>query len=253
MNRAYWETVAADYDNAVLSVYDHDTAGAVRACIEAAANHSARAADLGCGVGKFTPLLAQHFAHVEACDLSDRGAAETRVRCRDLDNVTVRRLNLAGAPLPFAPVALVLCVNVLIMPALDARRRAWRAVTNQVDHGGRLILVVPSVESAHYGQFRELESSLDGGCTCAEALDRTRQPRRSARDLGQGVHRLRGLRTKHYLREELEWLLAAHEMEVEEIAKLEFDPALAAGPGDQVRGVGELPAHWDWLVVARRQ
>lgn len=250
MNRAYWESVAADYDNAVLSVFDHDTAGAVRARIEAAADPSARAADLGCGVGKFTPLLARHFAHVEACDLSSRGVAETRGHCGGANNVTVRRLDLAGAALPFEPVAFVLCVNVLIMPALDARRRAWRAVTNQVAHGGRLVLVVPSVESAHYSDFRELESRLDGGCTCAEALERTHQPRGAARDLGQGVHRLRGLRTKHYLREELEWLLPAHEMEVEEITKLEFDGALAADSGEHAHVAAPL---WDWLVVARRR
>jgi len=251
MNRAYWETVAADYDNAVLSVFEHDTAGAVQARIEAAADPAARAADLGCGVGKFTPLLAQCFGHVEACDLSARGVAGTRERCRAFSNVTVRRIDLARTPLPFAPVDLALCVNVLIMPALDARRRAWRAVTNQVDHGGRLLLVVPSVESAHFNRFRELESGLDDGCTCAEALGRAHWSGDSGRDLGQGVLRLRGLRTKHYLREELEWLVSAHEFDVDEITKLEFAPPTASAPDAIIPGA-HAPL-WDWLVVARRR
>ncbi|MBE2213129.1 MAG: class I SAM-dependent methyltransferase [Opitutaceae bacterium] len=250
MNRAYWETVAADYDNSVLSVFDHDIAGAVQARIEAAADPSARAADLGCGVGKFTPALARCFGHVEACDLSARGVAETRERCRDLDNVTVRRIDLARTPLPFAPVDLVLCVNVLIMPALDARRRTWRAVANQVDHGGRLVLVVPSVESAHFDRFCDLERDLDDGCTCAEALGRAR-PGDSGRDLGQGVFRLRGLRTKHYLREELEWLLSAHEFDVDEITKLEFAASPAPAAGADIPGIHAT--FWDWLVVARRR
>jgi len=251
MNRAYWETVAADYDREVLSVFDHDAAGAVQARIEAAADPGARAADLGCGVGKFTPLLARHFREVEACDLSARGVAETRRSCRSQGHVTVRRHDLASTPLPFAPVAFVLCVNVLIMPALDVRRRAWRAVTNQVDHGGRLVLVVPSVESAHYDQFRELESNLDGGCTCAEALDRMHRPGGTVRDLGQGVVRLRGLRTKHYLREELEWLLPAHELDVEEITKLDLVAPRETAP-DSIQA-GPESCLWDWLVVARRR
>jgi SAM-dependent methyltransferase len=251
MNRAYWETVAADYDNAVLSVFDHDAAGAVQARIEVAADPEGRAADLGCGIGKFTSLLARSFGQVEACDLSARGVVETRERCREFSNVTVRRHDLAGAPLPFAPVAFALCVNVLIMPALDVRRRAWRAVANQVDCGGRLVLVVPSVESAHYDRFRELESGLDDGCTCAEALDRLHRPGGPTRDLEQGVVRLRGLRTKHYLREELEWLLPAHELNLEEITKLEFAAPSASAPDTTISG-----AHsplWDWLVVARRR
>ena len=252
MNRAYWETVAADYENAVLSVFDRDRAGAVRARIEAVADPAARAADLGCGVGKFTELLARHFAHVEACDLSGRGVAETRERCREYDNVTVRRADLAGAPLPFAPVSFVLCVNVLLMPGLDLRRRAWRAVTNQVDHEGVLVLVVPSHEAMHFGRFRALETWLDDGHSCGEALERSREPdRSSARDLGQGVHRLRGLRTKHYLREELEWLLRAHEMEVDEITMLEYSAAIVKG-ADDVASV-EAPPLWDWLAVARRR
>lgn len=250
MSRAYWETVAADYGNAVLSVFDHDTAGLVQARISAAAAPEARAADLGCGVGKFTPLLAGAFAGVEACDLSARGVAETRARCRPHANVNVRRLDLARDPLPFAPVEFVLCVNVLIMPALDRRLRVWRAVTNQVDHGGSLLLVVPSLESLHYEQFLALEASLHEGHSCAEAIRRSMPRRGSVADLHQGVHRLDGQRTKHYLREELERMLHSHEFDLTDVEKIHYpghwlhrDPALASS----------VRQPWDWLVVARRR
>lgn len=252
MNRAYWETVAANYEREVLSVFDCDADGLVcsRIASAGAAAPVGHAADLGCGVGKFTPCLAQAFARVEACDLSARAVEETRTRCRSHHNVDVRRHDLAGAPLPFAPVAFVLCVNVLIMPALDVRRRAWRAVTNQVERGGELLLVVPALESAHFTCFRALEAFLDEGFSCAESIRRAAPGRDSAADLRQGVHRLDGLRTKHYLREELEWLLQTHEFDVTEVLKLEYRTGVA---GRENPGAGSGPRPWDWLVTARRR
>lgn len=265
MNRAYWDRVAGNYDNSVLSVFNHDTAGLVSSRLAAAgaARPDSTAADLGCGVGKFTPLLARAFERVHACDLSPRGIAATRLCCEPFSNVRFWELDLARDPMPFAPVDFVLCVNLLIMPGLDERLRAWRAVTNQLAHDGTLLLVVPSVESVHYGYYRALESGLCAGHSCATSLRASAPSQGSLSDLHQGVHRLSGLRTKHYLREELEWMLPAHELDLLELVKLEYRPgpagvdsvatadcASADPPGTSA---GEEPVAWDWLVVARRR
>jgi SAM-dependent methyltransferase len=210
----------------VLSVFDHDTAGMVRTRIAAAsaAVPAGRAADLGCGTGKFTPLLARAFARVQACDRSARGLQETRVRCQAQNNIDFWHFDLACDPAPFAPVEFVLCVNV----------------TNQVAHDGTLLLVVPSLESVQLGYFAAFEACLHDGISCAESLRRSAPGDDAVLDLHQGVHRLDGLRTKHYLREELQRMLPAHEFDVTEIVKLEY-PADAAS------------ASWDWLVCARRR
>lgn len=252
MDRAYWEAVAADYEGSVLSVFDHDVDGAVQERIERAADPAGAAADLGCGVGKFTPLLARCFGRVLACDLTAAGVAATRERCREFAHVDVRRHDLARGEPAGAPVDFVLCVNVLIMPALDARRRAWRSVTNVVQHGGSLVLVVPSAECAQFTQFRELERCLDEGWTCAQSVARSSQPGATARDLSQGIHRLRGLRTKHYLRDELAWLLTGHEMDVREITRLRY-AADAGGGAEEGQDAAPVAAAWDWLVVAQRR
>lgn len=242
MNEAYWDSVAADYEGQVLSVFDHDVAGQVSARIAEAAQRgggSGHAADLGCGVGKFIPSLARAFAHVHACDRSPCAIDAARSAGAAFDNVSYGCFDLAADPVPFAPVDCVLCVNVLLMPSLDERLRAWRAVTNQLAWGGTLVLVVPSLESVQLGYFAAVEARLQEGGTCAESLRCVSTAAATVEGLQQGVHPLAGLPTKHYLREELERMLPAHECEVLDVEKLMYPTV--------------QPGSWDWLVTARRR
>ncbi len=246
MNRAYWDSVAEDYDRAVLSVFDHDPRRLVASRIKSASEEmqgEGRAADLGCGVVKFLPLLANAFKEVEACDFSPRSLEQARARCRSVSNVTIRNVDLASERLPFEPVDFVLCVNVLIMPELDERLRAWRAVTNQVARGGMLLLIVPSLESAQMEVFRDLAVRLDEGQSCAEAIRAGRPPAATVDHLQFGVRTLNGQPTKHYLRVELASMLSGHEFDVAEIVELAY-PSEAEGVA---------PGAWDWLALARRR
>jgi SAM-dependent methyltransferase len=250
MNRAYWDAVAEDYDSEIFSVLDHDTGGLIAGHIDRLGDRTRTAADLGCGVGKFTPLLADAFGRVHACDLSPKLLAQARRACRDRDNVDFLQTDLGRVAHPFEPVDFVLCVNVLIMAGLEARMSVLRAVTAQVKHGGHLLLVVPSVESMLYTQFRRIDWCLRDGMDCAEAVRDSTPSHGSVRQLHQGIRPIDGVPTKHHLREELLVLLRNHEMDVLSVEKLtypwttEFDdpPAWMEGPSP-----------WDWLVVARRR
>lgn len=242
MDRKYWDSVSESYQKKVLSVFDHDEKGLVCQRIQKAgeANPHARAADLGCGVGLFTPLLAKNFASVEACDLSETGINETRKHCAGFSNISFHRLDFVKDAMPFEPVDFVLCVNVLLMPSLDESLRAWRCVTNQIASGGTLILVVPSLESIQMEHFRAVDAYIEDGETCADALKLGQEQNATSSDLQQGIHLLDGLRTKHYLKAELKAMLANHEFDVEEIVKIKYSASTVAGS-------------WDWLVGAKRR
>lgn len=250
MDQAYWDAVSADYDSEIFSVLDNDTGGLIAGHIARLGGGELIAADLGCGTGKFTPLLARAFGRVHACDLSANLLARARHVCRDFDNVDFLQTDLGRVAHPFDPVDFVLCVNVLIMAGLDARMGALRAVTAQVKSGGHLLLVTPSTESMLYTQFRRIDWCLREGMDCDVAIRDSVPVRGSVRDLHQGIRPIDGMPTKHHLREELLVLLRGHEMEILSIEKLTYPWTTEfRDPPSWMEG----PHPWDWLVLARRK
>ena len=128
------------------------------------------------------------------------------------------------------------------MPALAQRRRAWETVLNQVSEGGTILLVVPSAESIQMEYIQSVEAELVHGSDCQSAMRNSVFEKASTQDLRLGVHQLDGVRTKHYLMEELLQLLCSRRFEIQETRKLRYPPQ---GPG--------LPESWDWLIVAQRR
>jgi len=245
LNQAYWENVCKNYDTEVLSVWDRDRDGVIRQKIETLAETlpaGASVADFGCGVGKFLPLLTRHFDAVEACDYSLSGLERAKQTKKESASCELRfhQLDFSVDPVPFVPVDVVLCINVLLVACFDTRMRCWRTVTNQVASGGWLLLVVPSLESILMQQHLERESLLQSGQGCETSLHDCMPDGSTAIDLHQGVHLLEGFRTKHYFKEELVHLLSEHHFEKIEIRRLEYRP------------VGDKYQSWDWFVCARR-
>ena len=104
------------------------------------------------------------------------------------------------------------------------------------------MLVVPSLESVQMEFYRSIATRLDEGEGCGEAVRNSIDERALATDLRMGVFQLDGVRTKHYLKDEVKQMLRDHEFELEEVSKLKY-------PQDEDTSFSP----WDWLVVARRR
>jgi SAM-dependent methyltransferase len=250
MNRAYWDDLADDYDQQIFSVLQSDNDGQIAACIAKHASPTKTAADLGCGPGQITPLLAQNFSRVHACDISRGLLQSARERCADHGNVDFHRYDLSGSKAPpFEPVDFVLCVNVLLTADLETRERLWERVTSVVDYGGTLLLVVPSLESALYTNFRRLDSHVRAGASGDQAISESLPRDGNVPQLEQGVRGIDGVETKHFLREEIIVQLADRSLQVAEITKITYDWTTEfAEPPDWLG-----PPHpWNWLVIANR-
>lgn len=250
MNRAYWDDLADDYDQQIFSVLQSDNDGQIAACIAQHAAPTKTAADLGCGPGQITPMLAQNFSRVHACDISRGLLHSAQERCADFNNVDFHRYDLSGSKAPpFAPVDFVLCVNVLLTADLETRERLWERVTSLVDHNGTLLLVVPSHESALYTNFRRLDSHVRSGASGNEAIAESLSLEGNVPQLEQGVRGIDGVKTKHFLREEIIVQLADRSLQVTEITKITYDWTTEFAEPPEWLG----PPHpWNWLVVAQR-
>lgn len=244
MNLAYWNRISENYQSEILSVFDNDIQGMVEEKIAEAgiAYPEGTAADIGCGVGRFLPSLADVFATVHACDLSPVGIRKAKHRASSCDNISFHEVDLSAESPPFHPVDFVLCVNVLIMPAIGQRMRAWESVLNQVSYKGTLALVTPSAESIQMEELRSIESKISLGIGHEEAIKDSVREKASVKDLRLGIHQLDGVRTKHYLREELMQLLSARGFQIDSAQKLRYPPQSP-----------ESQESWDWLIVAHRK
>ncbi len=83
-----WKQAAGDYEGEVLSVFENDHKGKVGSLIRRFGHKQALAIDIGCGVGKFLPLLARHFGEVHACDYSTAMLENARNRHTHLRQLT---------------------------------------------------------------------------------------------------------------------------------------------------------------------
>ncbi len=248
MDRDYWERVGERYEREIFASSLSDTTGVIRRRLDELANPKAVAADFGCGVGHYLPLLARRFRQVHGIDFAVSLLEQARARTRDFDNVTIHRANLASgrARLSFPKVGVAVCANVLISNDESVRRGILRTIRKQMVRGGQLLLLVPSLEAEVYTSQMLAEWNRRQGHRNNETHA---SGFRSVPDMVQGLVDIEGVLTKHYLREELEVLLANSGFEAASFDKVEYrwDTELDAPP----RWITRSPRPWDWLVVAK--
>ena len=249
MDEKYWDTVGTAYDEEIFSVLANDDGGVIRAAVEQFANRGAVAGDFGCGVGKFLPMLAEEFRYVYAFDISATCLEQAQEKCAELENVSIAQCDLARPRLRLEEVDFALSVNVLIMPERQVRRGILRTIERHVREGGHFVLVVPSLESALYSDFRLVQWNLRSGLDYDEAVWELGEGANKNSTWREGLVAINGVATKHYLREELEAIFARSRFELLNFEKVEYSwkTEFEKPPG----WMGE-PYPWDWMVVLKK-
>ena len=134
---------------------------------------------------------------------------------------------------------------------MNIRHRMLEAMGKVLKPGGHLVLVVPSLESSLLVDLRFVQWRWKDGSSFGRAL-RSVYPQDPLADhkARQGILGIDGVATKHYLREELHFILEDAGMDVKEVVKIEYswDTEFERVP----RWMRE-PYPWDWLVIARRE
>lgn len=252
MDATYWEEIGENYEETIFDSASKDRHGVIRQRLDEYADATAVATDFGCGVGHYLPLLARRFRRIHGVDGTESLLDRARERCRELDNVTIQRANLAGARTKLAePKARFgICANVLISEDGALRRGILRCVHRHLAKRGVAFFLLPSFESALFANQRLVEWNRRLGYDEADALASGIPPtRRGARDLLRSLVRIEGVPTKHYLREEATVFLESGGFRVVSVDKVEYDwDTEFDDPPSWMRS----PGPWDWLFVAKR-
>lgn len=138
---ALWDAEAATFDEAAdHGLRDPDVREAWRALLVSVLPAApARVADLGCGTGTLSLLLADEGHAVDGLDLSPEMVRLARAKAGDRDDVRFTVEDAAEVSLPRGVYDVVLCRHVLwAMPDPAAALTRW---LDLLAPGGRLVLV----------------------------------------------------------------------------------------------------------------
>jgi 2-polyprenyl-3-methyl-5-hydroxy-6-metoxy-1,4-benzoquinol methylase len=251
MDVKYWNEVAENYDHEIFDVLAHDKGSLISERIEDFASAAKKAADLGCGIGKFLPILSGGFGHVYAYDISEKCLEQAREKCSGLSNIDYLLADLSKKKIKLPKVDFVLCVNSIIMPSMVKRFRYLRAISDHLNAEGHMILVVPSFESAIFSKIRRIEWHMRRGVSYGAAVMAvwSANNRQKTSHLQQGIVNIDNVPTKHYLKEELRATLRDFGFEIHEFLRIEY--GWETEFSDPPHWMKE-PFPWDWLVTARK-
>jgi len=150
MNADDWDKLANDYAAEVCDIFMHDRRGVISGWLKSTGLLKGRRTvlDIGCGIGSFFRKYGRSFGAKIGTDHSDRMLHFARSRCRDQADITWERADVFALPARWrAGTDLAICANVLTFVAPGACRRALRQIVRTVKPGGRVLLIIPSLES----------------------------------------------------------------------------------------------------------
>ncbi|HLP49799.1 MAG TPA: class I SAM-dependent methyltransferase [Chitinophagales bacterium] len=244
MDRKYWEEVALVHDDKIFDVFSHDTKRVIHKNILKYASKSKTAMDLGCAIGNWLPLLSPAFKKVYAVDIAKHYIDLAKEYNKHLKNIEYIHADLGKLKTKLT-ADMVVCINTLLTPKAKDRNAAYETVIKAVAKNGYLVLVVPALESALYSEhvlnyWNEKDK---------KAGKKVTKEKMKQGDPFAGVIHLDTTPTKHYLKEELHFMLQNSGFEIIETNKVEYTwETEFTNPPKWLKA----PFPWDWLVVAKR-
>lgn len=248
-----WDGLAETFDADVFDPTGTDLGGAFTRALRRVGRVET-AVDLGCGTGRLLPRLRRRAERVVGIDFAPELLRVARSRLGDDDRVELRCADLARPLRAPRGADLATCANVLLSPDESTRTAVLRNCRRVLAPGGALLLIVPALESALWVNDRLVawnrRAGLHGASAFRGGIAAGPATPSATRDLAGGVVDQGGVRTKHYLKEELVDALRRVRLEPGAVDRIEYPwdayfdspPAWLGAPGP-----------WDWLVHATRR
>ena len=139
-----------------------------------------------------------------------------------------------------------ICINAILTDSLKKRNVFFTNLKKCIKKNGYLILVIPSLESSMLTSIIRQRWDPDKD---ANGIIRKNKSGFQLKNMLQGNAEIDSVPTKHYLKEELQLLLANEGFKTEDFQKIEYDwnTEFLKPP----KWLTE-PKPWDWMVMARK-
>ena len=248
MERKYWEKMAPSYNEEIFDVLRNDKKALIRSVIRRHASPHKTVIDIGCAIGKWLPVLAPAFKKVVAVDISAKNLEIAQQLYARYKNVQYLRADMSGPSTRVPRCDFGICINAILTPDARDRHIFFQSLRACVKKGGRIVITVPSLESWMLTHVLQQQYKIDQRYfpptrNAREALSKWNNIRKGNVEIDRVAH-------KHYLEEELHYLLQDAGFVAEEIRKIEYgwDTEFHQPP----RWLKQ-PGPWDWMVVARKK
>jgi 2-polyprenyl-3-methyl-5-hydroxy-6-metoxy-1,4-benzoquinol methylase len=248
MNRSYWEKIASSYNDEIFDVLHNDKKALIRKQIKKFASRNKSVIDIGCAIGKWLPVLSPSFKEVYAIDISAKNLEIARQLYPQYKNVEYIRVDMSGKKNNLPTCDFGICINAILTPLQKERMKFFRSLTYCIKKGGRIIITVPSLESYLLTSIVQQQWKIDRHLfpdtkNKSEALRKWNNIRRGNAEIDEVPH-------KHFLKEELQLLLAEVGFITESFQKIEY--GWTTEFHKPPRWLKE-PRPWDWMLVARKK
>jgi 2-polyprenyl-3-methyl-5-hydroxy-6-metoxy-1,4-benzoquinol methylase len=248
MERKYWEKIAPAYNDEIFDVLGNDKKALIRSAIESIASPSKTILDAGCAVGKWIPVLSPLFKKLVAVDISSKNLAIAAKNYDTYTNVEYLEADLSSGKTMLPECDEAICINAILTDSLKKRTVFFHNLSSCIKKNGHLILVVPSLESWLLTRIVQHQWKIDKKLFDEKLSGK--EAKKRYRNIQQGNTEIDNVATKHYLREELLFLLSHEGFVVKESKKIEYNwHTEFIKPPEWL----DEPAPWDWLVIAKKK
>ena len=249
MDKQYWDALASDYKQQVLSVYDNDKHDILASLLDQYIKGDSDVADFGCGIGGGIPLLASRARTVYALDLSDDLLKRAQTRNKAFNNVQYQQCDLVNEYPDIPAVQCIVNVNVLISPDRHIREQLLDAIWHSLRAKGFLILVVPSLEThlwIYHNAFEKQLAKTGHKSNVRRSIKATIN--REVISMAEGILKMPDTETKCYQGHELDYFLTTNGFNVVSRSELPYP-----WKEELLRIVNpNIAKPWHWLVVAQK-
>ena len=247
MNRTYWEKIAPVYGEEIFDVLLNDKKALIRSVIRKYASKNKTVIDIGCAIGKWLPVLSPAFKKVIAVDISAKNLEIAQQLYPQYKNVQYLRADMSGKKTNVPPGDFGICINAILTPDLKERTTFFQSLSACVKKGGRIVITIPSLESWLLTSIIQQQHKIDR--TLYPVTKNAKEALKKWNNIRQGNVDIDNVPHKHYLKEELQLLLANENFLAEEFQKIEYswDTEFIRPPKWLIN-----PKPWDWMVVAKK-